>query len=620
MANGNDLRLSESNKLSAEDRAAIEAALTAVRNGDTRFIPLIRELAEKNPGLFEGGALPKRTLTGREKSSFAAFGRSVAPTLETGPNPEFQQRLKEEALPALGATIGTLAGSGTPASIGGAALGGAAGRAGNLLLGIQEPAPTATGRLRQLGGEAAEQAIFETVFKGLGTIRRGLRGPSLSQRSLARPEVQLAQKAGVELGLGQTTQSPFIIAFESILQRAIGSQVPFKLQGLRQNQQLIKLFDDLARRISPKQIPRRDLGLATGQVFRSIRKQAGATLGAIEDDILAKSPSGVVNFTRGQTEKIVDLIKQSESIEGAALPPGGAKTVLQAARDTLFPAEKPLNLAEALTEAKNLRQFAQNRSDRIGGLGQRIRGELLDAIASSLDREGLKAEAKALQGARARFREIVKAMDIAFVKSLAKNKRPEAMARILASRDAGLTSAEAIDVLVKGGTIRGEIPPELRRSFVEEVFFQSASGQLGQSLDVVLVGNRLESVLNRRIGRDVVKAVLKPDEVKALDDIAKLANEVNLPSSLTRPLSAESASLLAFGQSAGVVSAAARVSVLGIALATAGLITPARLAKMVTSKSGPELLKLAARTKAGSAEAPKLLTRMFTLSLKRQEE
>jgi hypothetical protein len=524
----------------------------------------------------------------------------------------------EEAPPAIGATIGAAAGTpfGPPGRIAGAGIGAGIGEATKTATVGQFPTPG--GRLGgprlqlpiesfdDVARSAGEFALLEGVFAGFGKLFRRLRGPTLTQRSLARPEVKLATERGVELTLSQTTQSPFIIGFESILKRAIGTQPSFQKQQLRQNVQITRLFDKLASNIS-KQQDRRTVGLALGETSRAIRKEAGAALGQIEDSIISKSPSGIINFTKEQSNKILQNIKALEEIEAAAGTPSGVTGALKNIRDILFPAGEPLTIGEALIAAKNIRQIADTRSGRVGFFLSRARGDLLDAIADSLGREGLGTEARQLRTARARFREIAEALNTSFIRSLQKFKQPESVGRMLAISGTGLSKAEIVKAIFKG-----EIPNPVRRAFVEEILNQSTQ-------EGVLIGNLLENVIDKRVGADVIRAVLKPEEASfLLKDIKTLANLIDLPVSTTRPLSSASSSLLAFGQSqqaaAGVGAFATQGSVLGLAAATLTLGIPAYISKKLTSKGGAELLKRAARVKATSAEGLKLLPRLLAIT------
>lgn len=590
-------------ELDPEGRAMLAALLQQRESGklDPELSGILELLILQNPELFVGPV-------GTKIRGGPPFGVDLR-------KPRGEQQAERFPVgAALGATAGSIAGMGALplGPIAGATIGGAGGEALEQLLRGSEQEPLEASE--KIGARGLEMGVTEGVLRGGGRLWRALRGPTLSQRALSSPDVKLARSLGVELSLGQTVgrESPLLLAFESVLKRALGTQPYYVDQMMRANARLTALVDEFLHSVSLVTKGRRDLGLAVGRLGESIRRATGQQLGAVEAGLLGALPD-TIKFSPQRHQKIVTLLQDAGVM--AEFEMAGAKQAVKQL-ETLF--APPLRKENILIAIRALRLRAEASRGKVSGVLWQAREETLDGLAEALP-PGAKQLAGEYQAVRSRYREVMELLDTQIMKSMQKWERPEGLGAFLADRANGLTRAEILKTLIKAPVL----PKTIRKAFLEEIFERTLQETQEGLSKGVFPGNMLERTISSMVGRDVVDAVLLPKEKEALLRLARIANIADLPTALTRPISAQSASLLAFGQSQQLqagVSGMLGGNVLGAVGLLLGALTPKWLARILTSRGGPELLELTAKTKAVSAEAPKLMMRMIALGLQGEEE
>ena len=613
--------LSESQLKSIESliSASTNPALSASQRNQA--IKLLGRVREASPSLISG-PIPRTDVSQRELASLAGFGRE--PKLATAPPPALTG---PETGEAIGATVGSIAGGrSTPLGVGLAAVGGGIGRfAGEIREKAQasgkpitfskfEPRVTEQQVLESLqssGKAFLREGLIEGLFRGITRGFRKLKGPTLTQRTLAKEEVKKAQQLGIELPLGQIADSDFLRGLTEVLEKTFGSQAPFQKQRLRISADINRNFDQLAKSISRPDLTRKQVGELLRTTIAAIDRSVGRRIGAFKELFRTRAPGAVVRFSNEQVSELTRLAQQAARVNDTRVQSKILELIQP--KGNLGPIR---NLGQALDDIEDLLILKNAKDGSAFGAAVRAQKIVSDAVGTSLDSSGFKTEAAQFRSSKQRLAQIKEAAENRLLKSLAKFKKPEAIAIGLANKSTGQSTIDAIKLIFPSG----KVPRPVRRAFVEEVHQKSL-------LEGIPIGGRAESVTQKVIREDVIRAVLDKSEADfILKDLVPIINLANLPAKTAAPPSG--VSLLALGQVAGAAGGAGAAigqrslagTVLGAGIVVFALGTPAILSRIITRKGGVEILKEAARVKVGSAEAGKLLTRLITLALSDTEE
>ncbi len=596
----------------------------------------LRLIQSQNPGLISGNIPSAAILSNaRVRANLKAFQRTapeIVPSITPAPQPTLTTGEKGELI---GGITGQIAGGLTPipgGSIIGSGIGGTVGRqvatappprqpqtlrsiAGQrirfptqasqereeLEKGILqerfESFKEETGRetpepiLQSLAG-GGRQAAIEAFFKLGSRAFRRLKGPTVTERTLAQPQVQLAERLGVELPLEKIIDSETAAAFIELSKRALGVQRKFQTQQLRVGSQIAGLLDDLAKGISDRSLGRREVGLRLGQAIDLVHKETGKAIGSLRKELGGSTTP--FRLSQSDLDAFASLATQAEKLGDDVI----AKEIKDIANIT--------SVGEAIDSQLRLLQF-QFRQGSAGGAAKGAKGEIKRVTERILSEAGFEDDIATLRSLETKASKIFEAEESAFIKSLAKFASPEAFASKLLSASSGQSAAEA----AKAALGVKQLPNEVRRAIVEELHIRFVQ-------EGVPISGVAERVVEKSVRPDTIRALLKKEEADfIINDLPALVDIADIPRSAIRPPGGPS--LLGFGQAlgvgAGAVSAAGDVSAMQL-LASIGLLKgPQFFSSVVTARGGVELLKRASIVKIGTAEAGKLITKILALGL-----
>ena len=474
---------------------------------------------------------------------------------------------------------------------------------------------TFTESLTSVGEEMASMAIAETgigaarfakrtlmdpVTKRIGeqfTVGGGRIAKELKRMGIdptSRAGVEAARKLGVELDIAQETQNPFLGSFISILKRAIGTQGITRGKQLVQVGQLRKATEVLLNTIE-KEVPRRQAGLVLRQGMRALNKKVSRDFGIVEDALPKKV---VLDFSPEQTSRLLDLAGRVRDIGNVT----DAATIERLIKEGTS--------GELITFVKELGRFAFS--------GQATPEKAILKQANFTLREGLADSLGAFAKRTPEFGPVVKAyraqvksfskfkdeFDQTAIQSMVKTETPEGLVSIFLAPKTGISASRSFKELLKLHPRGAQLEKRAQRAVLEEVFVK-ASAEKG-----VLLGNALETVIDRTVRQDTLKAILTPKQFEGLQLIRNTADILSLPKALTKPTSAQDPTLLGLGQAAGAGVAAKEGKLF---LALTALLAPPVTARILIAPDGAKLLSRYMALKKASVDAAKLSVRSLAI-------
>lgn len=509
------------------------------------------------------------------------------------PRPRVEPTFKGAMLPGIGATVGAI--------FGGPAGAGALGFGGEMLRQeLSERFPGAgLGAVPEdvfgaLSGGVIEGAVEGGLEKGFGILSKGRQ--AIKARRAARAPidpaaagVEAAGRLDVPLTVSQATQSQITSSIEKVVERALFVSKTSQKKQLRQigamNREINTLLDSVATKL-----PREQSGEALSLVFREVDNQVRRRFDEIESAIptnLALTP------TSKQSVRLRKLAKELDDF--------GNKVGSRLVRRFLKGAES----GETIHRIKLINKIVGSgpMSPDKGALSQ-AKIVAQDMLLSQIQQEGLESLASDYRAIRSEFRTMKGYFEDRAIKKMLDADRPEGLAPLLVQRSTGVTTARKLKSFARRYN-KPELVSRAQRSALEELF-EKASTEGGAFTKDVLE-KRIKA-----IGEDTLQALLTKEQFTRLTDIKEIANVLALPASVTAPISAQSPSLLAMGQSAGITGALIGGGYLigeekGALL---GLLTPPILAKLLISPNGTKLLRAYLVGKKSAAESAKALLRV----------
>jgi hypothetical protein len=560
-------------------------------------------------------------------------------------NKPFSQRagefVEDLGYPGVGAGIGGFVGSG------GGPLGTAAGAGIGAMAG--EATKNIVRKVQGRGEEDPNKVALDIATAGaygplqeIGPVMRV--GKPVGQ--MLTQSQQLAQEFSVPMTKAQQTQAPLRSAYERVLRRAFGTQGVIRTRlETPQNEALIKAADDIAASISNAGGSPLQHGEFIQNAISAARKAASDLYDDTLKYITQQGGSDVpLNISGNLKRRAQELIKELElpkdykgGLENVESRNMAIHILEQFAEDTktvtsalVGPSGQPMRQVVpkrlSFEEARRLRTQLRSLTDKadlpIGeGALKQLNHELDVAMKEGLIRAGRKDLTDAFETASGNYRTVMSHIEQSTISRLVKSDKPELIADILLSKGAESTSYELRALI---GT------KNMQR--VERALWEKLYQNVLTKNNDVMVGRELERAFNG-LGEETQQAIwgTRPDLLGKIKRFVETAKTVALDKSLMAPTSAQGSSLLAFGQFAGVTAGVTRAAsavlqadpqgfVLNLGGAGAVVLTPAALARMMTSTSSIDVATAALKTKTGTKAGTDLATRIMSLLMAEEQK
>jgi hypothetical protein len=467
-------------------------------------------------------------LRGRGEFPPALAGATQVPTEK--PELSWGRYLGEEAAPAIGGVLGGLGGAltspitGPVGPIVGAGAGTAAGRAANPyifgMMGLEPPKPYTLGELATeagfgMAGEGAGRAAFKL---GRGAVRSIF--PSAPSPSTAGTLREAFEATGVTPKVTDISPSRGPAMIEKGLLQSPG-QGPITSRVTKQAEQLTTAAEDYLNKVGPN-IERAPGGQRISDAIESNVDRWRKT----EDQLWSQ---GIEPRARGLRINIRDYKRAAqELLDKEELKASGQRN------EAMIQTLKEIAGSEGAVPYEKLRAWQQGfgrqlegRSGLVANMPQAESKYMWDKALESIE-AGLShdPQAAAMFG---RAREVSRQGNELFrSKNLAKITEvdPEKVVQTLKGAGGPSAVARARQAILGDPALGGQPDQEAwniaRRHILEGIFStKEVAGQPGK----ILSGRDMETAVNK-IGRDTLKELLSPDELKSLDQIMTVAKAI----------------------------------------------------------------------------------------------
>ncbi|KKK99556.1 hypothetical protein LCGC14_2631570, partial [marine sediment metagenome] len=224
------------------------------------------------------------------------------------------------------------------------------------------------------------------------------------------------------------------------------------------------------------------------------------------------------------------------------------------------------------------------------GALKQVSKELFNSIKRTAEASGVTKELSEFTAARANFRLVKETLENKLVSSIAENNTPELLGRLLARPGIGSRLGNLNNILSEKQI------GAARRSFFEFLIDKATARNIEGISEGALVGDKFISLLDN-VGEESLRKIFSPNQLSQILRFGRVANIANLSPEIPRPVSAQSVSLLSFGQGQAVAATVAGLgtgaifdSSTGIVVAGSIIFGPAVIARMLANPKGLDLI------------------------------
>ncbi len=522
-----------------------------------------------------------------------------------------------------------------PGMIGGAMAGAAAGEAGYQAakLGVRElgialdqpwlapltPPPATT--------EEATSDIAHAAVMGPTQVS-GKIVKAMGPRSVARIKptktgyAELAAEFDVPMTKAQQTQGVIRSAFESLVRRTFLGAGMMKKFDQFVNRRMVKATQRMARDISGKDLNATQIGDLAQESVLAAEVAIGRQYGVIVDEIIKRGGNVQIPVT-GDLAKtarlLLDQLKRPTEYAPGLRKAEGLSTAIGILDDFANPtktikrydflvkkqASKTVTKSMTFEDAKVMRtllyKLKESGEMNIGkGSLAQLNKALDGAMQQGLKNAGKADLAKTFHAVSTKFRETTKLLETKIMQAVAKSEKPEAILDMMMANPE--STMKTFNALVRNKQTRAAV----QRGFLEGTFTKAFKQTEG-----VVVGDKLEKLLHA-IPDEALAAMFDKSHLAKLRRFSELSHAISLRSSLTRPVSAESTSLMAMMQGGAAVSLASLwQSPEGYMLGASTLLVPVLMARIMTRPAAVEVLTKALTTPRTTQKGADLVIRIL---------
>ena len=526
---------------------------------------------------------------------------------------------------AIGAGLGLS--FGPPGVIGGGILGGLAGEAGQQISSRLFPSTAPPSGVPQTSQEAAIRLSEAGTLGALQEAGAPIRSAIVPASRIAAERLGIAvtrtggtipaaKELDVQLTPAQQTQGSILSATESILRRSlVGSEI-FREADVVANRQLINAGEDIANEITRRKLSPREAGEAIQAVLKLSDDYADEAIGAVRKGI--EDQAGDIPVDRRILSTRANQLLEEFDQAVAFSPKLENVDSLRNARGILgdfAAADEPLTISGAIKLRSQLLKLTRDREIGVGlGEIQQLTKSLDQSIENALKQSGNTALLGQFRASNAAFARTRQLLETGVAQHIIKSEKPEAIASFLLSTGGESGTANILKLV---NQTKPAVRKDVQRALLSQLLDDAIQKDVSGVSEGVLVGDRLLSKLDK-LGDDFLPQLFSdsPHILEKFQRFARVANTVSLKSSVTRPPSATSTSLLAFGQgtAATTMVGATMIGRPDVAVAAAPFVVgPPALAWIMTRPKGLELLTEAMLTPVSSPRAKPMAAKLAIL-------